>query len=93
MRRADRERVGKMAHEAGLLLQWHFVDAPLEVRRARVASRNAAKGETFVMEVTPEMFEMLEAIYEPPQPAELEGAVLFVNDEKTTQSGAGQRLG
>lgn len=28
------------------------------------------------MEVTPEMFEMLEGIYEPPVPAELEGAVL-----------------
>ena len=49
------------------------------VRRARVANRNTAKGETFVMEVTPEMFEMLETIYEPPAPAELEGAVLSVS--------------
>jgi hypothetical protein len=34
-----------------------------------------------VMEVTPKMFEMLEAIYEPPAPAELEGAVLSVSDD------------
>jgi len=34
-----------------------------------------------VMEVTPEMFEMLEAIYDPPTPAELEGAVLSVSDD------------
>ena len=81
MRRMDRERIRKLAQEAGLSMQWHFVDAPQEVRRARVAERNAAKGETFVMEVTPEMFEMLEAIYEAPVPAELEGAVLSVTDD------------
>jgi hypothetical protein len=34
------------------------------------------------MEVTPEMFEMLEAIYEPPVPAELEGAVLSASDDR-----------
>jgi hypothetical protein len=77
-----------MAQETGLPLQWHFVDAPLEVRRARVASRNAAKSKTFVMEVTPEMFEMLEAIYDPPEPADLESAVLFVNDGETAPAAA-----
>ncbi len=81
MRRADRERIRRIAEEKGLSPQWHFVDAPQEVRRARVANRNTAKGETFVMEVTPEMFEMLEAIYEPPTPAELESAVLSLSDD------------
>lgn len=81
MRRADRDRIRQMAEAKGLSLQWHFVDAPQAVRRARVAERNAARGETFVMEVTPEMFEMLEAIYEPPAPAELEGAVLGGPDD------------
>ncbi len=78
MRRADRERIRKMAQEAGLSMQWHFVDAPQDVRRARVAGRNDTKGETFVREVPPEMFDMLEAIYDAPAPAELEGAVLSV---------------
>ena len=81
MRRVDRARVGQIAREKGLSPQWHFVDAPQEVRRARVADRNASKGATFVMEVTPEMFEMLEGIYEPPVPAELEGAVLSVSHD------------
>jgi predicted kinase len=81
MRRADRDRIRQMAEAKGLSVQWHFVDAPQEVRRARVDGRNAAKGETFVMEVTPQMFQMLEAIYEPPEPAELEGAVLSVSDD------------
>jgi len=80
MRRAERERVGQMAAEQGLPVRWHFVDAPLEVRRARVEGRNAAKGETFVQEVTPQMFAMIEALYEPPTPAELEGAVVSVSD-------------
>jgi predicted kinase len=81
MRRADRDRIRQMAEAKGLSVQWHFVDAPQEVRRARVAGRNAARGETFVMEVTPEMFEMLEGVYEPPEPAELESAVLSVSDD------------
>jgi predicted kinase len=81
MRRADRERIRQIAEAKRLSPQWHFVDAPQEVRRARAAHRNTAKGETFVMEVTPEMFEMLEAIYEPPAPEELEGAVLSVSDD------------
>ena len=76
MRRAHRERIREIAAARGLTPQWHFVDAPQEVRRARVAGRNTAKGETFVMEVTPQMFEMLEGAYDAPAPAELEGAVL-----------------
>lgn len=81
MRRADRDRIRHMAEANGRSLLWHFVDAPQEVRRARVANRNAAKGDTFVTEVTPEMFEMLEGLYEPPAPAELEGALLTVSHD------------
>lgn len=80
MRRADRERIREIAKGAGHRLQWHFVDAPRDVRRARVAGRNVTKGETFVREVTPEMFDLLEGLYEPPGPAELEGAVLGGSD-------------
>ena len=76
MRRADRERIRQMAKANGLSVQWHVVDAPREVRRARVVARNAAKGETFVMEVSPEMFEFLESVYEAPDAAELEGAIV-----------------
>ena len=83
MRRADRERVRKLAQEAGLSMQWHFVDAPQAVRRARIAGRNETKGETFAAEVPPEMFDMFEALYEAPAPAELEGAVLNVSAPKS----------
>src|SRR3954467_5087802 len=33
MSRAHREHIRTMAQEAGLSVQWHFVDAPQEVRR------------------------------------------------------------
>jgi len=63
MRREHRERIRKLAQEAGLSMQWHFVDAPQAVRRARVAGRNETKGETFAREVPPEMFDMIEAAF------------------------------
>jgi predicted kinase len=80
MRRAQRERVRQIAQAQGLSLRWHFVDAPPDVRRARVAGRNTTKGETFAREVPPEMFDLFEGLYEAPAPAELEGAVLGVTD-------------
>jgi predicted kinase len=81
MRREHRERIRKLAEEAGLPVRWHFVDAPQAVRRARVAGRNETRGETFAHAVTPEMFDLIEGLYEAPAPAELEGAVLSVSDQ------------
>ena len=80
MRRADRERIRQMAEAESLSLQWHFVDAPQEVRRAHIAGRNTAKSGTFVAEVTPEMFQILEDFYEAPAPAELDGTVVSVTE-------------
>jgi predicted kinase len=90
MRREHRERIRSLAQEAGLSMQWHFVDAPQEVRRARIAGRNETKGETFAREVPPEMFAMIEAIYEAPAPAELEGAVLSVTDDGAIAAPGGE---
>ncbi|MDB5443684.1 MAG: hypothetical protein JWP73_2060 [Phenylobacterium sp.] len=76
MRRSDRARVREIAEGAGLALQFHFVDAPQEVRRARVAGRNTIRGESFAIEVSPEMFEFIEGVYEAPEPDELTGAIV-----------------
>jgi predicted kinase len=76
MRKADRERVRQIAEGAELPLQWHFVDAPQQVRRARVAGRNTIRGESFAIEVTPDLFDFIEGVYEAPEPAELQGAIL-----------------
>jgi predicted kinase len=79
MRVADRDRVRQIAEATELPLQFHFVDAPQEVRRARVASRNEVRGEGFAIPVSPDMFEFIEGVYEPPQPGELTGAVIGVS--------------
>ncbi|HEX3699631.1 MAG TPA: ATP-binding protein [Phenylobacterium sp.] len=79
MRRSDRARVAEIARGAGLPLRWHFVDAPQAVRRARVAERNTVRGESFAIEVTPDLFEFIEGVYEPPEPAELERAIVSVS--------------
>lgn len=80
MRRADRARVRQIAEGAGLPLQFHFVDAPAEVRRERVSARNVVRGESFAIEVNPEMFDFIEGVYEAPRPEELAGAILGVSD-------------
>ncbi|HXA41137.1 MAG TPA: ATP-binding protein [Phenylobacterium sp.] len=80
MRKADRERVRQIAEATDLPLQWHFVDAPAEVRRARVSGRNVVRGESFAIEVSPDMFDFIEGVYEPPEPAELTGAVMSLSD-------------
>lgn len=80
MRRADRGRVRQIAEGAELPLQWHFVDAPQEIRRARVEGRNQIRGETFAIDVPPEMFDFIEGVYEAPEPAELEGAIVSLSD-------------
>lgn len=76
MRRSDRARVAEIAQAVELPLQFHFVTAPQDVRRARVLERNEVRGETFAIGVTPEMFEFIEGVYEAPDAAELEGAVI-----------------
>lgn len=76
MRVADRERVRQIAEATDLPLQLHFVTASQEVRRARVAERNEIRGENFAIEVSPEMFEFIEGVFEAPGPDELVGAVV-----------------
>jgi predicted kinase len=80
MRRADRARVREIAEATGLPLQFHFVDAPPEARRARVLDRNVVRGEGFAIDVTPDMFDFIEGVYEAPEPAELVGAVISRSD-------------
>ena len=76
MRRSDRARVAQIAEACELPLQFHFVTAPQEVRRARVLDRNEVRGDTFSIEVTPDMFAFIEGVYEPPEADELAGCIV-----------------
>jgi len=70
MRVEDRARFTALARAEGAEVQLHFVTAPLSVRRARVLERNRDKGASFSFEVTPAMFDLMEARFEPPSDPE-----------------------
>lgn len=66
MKNEDRIRIKELADEQGLAMRLHFVNAPLELRQARVLNRNQSRDETFSFEVSPEMFSFMEAQFEYP---------------------------
>ena len=76
MRKVDRKRVADIARACDLPLQFHFITAPQASRRARVMARNEVRGETFAIDVTPEMFDFMEGVYEAPDPDELNGCLI-----------------
>lgn len=73
IRRSERERFYAGVDESGLELTIHVLDAPREVRRARVAERNRRRGATFAMLVPPEVFELASDLWEPLGAAERSG--------------------
>ncbi len=76
MRRTDRQRIVEVAQACDLPLQAHLVTAPKATRLARVLERNEVRGETFAIAVTPEMFDFMEGVYEPPEADELVGCII-----------------
>ena len=58
------------AEAAGYDYELHFVDVPADIRWERVQRRNAEQAETFQFEVTREMFDFIESIWEAPTAAE-----------------------
>ena len=66
MKNEQRERFLQLAESAGVAIQQHFVDAPLEVRKERVMKRNQLRDQNFSFEVTPEMFLFMESQFEYP---------------------------
>lgn len=69
--RAAREAFYQKAAAARLRLELHCLEAPRELRWRRVEARNRERGSTFAMEVTREMFDFVEQMWEPPDDAEL----------------------
>lgn len=65
IQRQARGRFYDRADGSGHDLTIHVVDAPRELRRARVAARNRDQGETFSMVVPPEIFELASDLWEP----------------------------
>jgi predicted kinase len=62
----QRARFAKLAAGAEAELVTYFVTADPDVRRARVRLRNDEKRETFEFEVTDDMFDFMEGVFERP---------------------------
>jgi predicted kinase len=69
----SRARFARLAKDAGLTVQLHLLDVAAEERWRRVQARNAQKGETYQLgfDVTREMFDFVEGLWEPPTEAEM----------------------
>jgi len=70
--RQSRSDFYRRARDAGFELQVHVLEAPRELRRARVARRNAEKGPTFSMVVPEAFFEMASDMWEDPDDIEIQ---------------------
>jgi len=55
----------------GVPVTLHYIDVPRDIRWDRVQQRNTEKGATFALEVTREMFEFIEDLWEAPTEAEM----------------------
>ena len=74
---ASRKTFVGLAQEAGLSVRLHFLDVPLHERWRRVRSRNVDNDnpDRLPFEITREMFDFVETLWEPPTDAELSGSV------------------
>ena len=73
IRRHDRDAFLPELLASGYSTTFYLLDAPREVRRERVLSRNLNQGRTFSMVVPPEVFEMASDFWEPPGDDEFAG--------------------
>lgn len=73
IRRAERERLYERVDVGGHQLHLHLLDAPREVRWARVERRNQERGATFSMEVPPAIFAYASDLWEPVDDDECSG--------------------
>lgn len=68
---ATRRKYAGLAQDAGLTVRLHYLDVPAEERWRRVERRNANPGRELSMTITRPMFDYVEKMWEPPDPAEL----------------------
>lgn len=73
----QRNIIRDKAVNAGVGFELYYINATRETRWARVFDRNKTQGETYSLEVTPEMFEMTESFFKPPVGDELTEAIII----------------
>ncbi|MEO1918793.1 MAG: AAA family ATPase [Paracoccaceae bacterium] len=69
--RIERNIFVNWAEEHGISVQLYFRDVPTDVRWQRVQKRNAEQAETFQFEVTRDMFDFIESMWQAPDNEEM----------------------
>ena len=69
--RAERAAFAGWARGLDLTVRLHHVDLPADLRWRRVEERNAERGAAYAFAVTREMFDFMEAMWEPPDDEEM----------------------
>lgn len=72
-RRDHRDRFRARASQTAASIKMHYLDVPRDVRKARVAARNA---QAHAYQVSEAMFDWMEQWFEPPSDDELYGAMI-----------------
>jgi predicted kinase len=67
-----RQRYASLVRDSQFSAKLHFLDVDASVRWKRVQLRNENQDKTFQMEITRNMFDYIETIWEPPSKDELE---------------------
>jgi predicted kinase len=70
-RREHRQEFSSLIKASGFSAKMHVLDIDASVRWERVQSRNSNPGKTFSMEITRDMFDYIEGIWERPSQAEM----------------------
>ena len=80
VQQADRLDFYKRVDDAGFDLAVYVLDTPEEIRRKRVKVRNRLRTETYRMEVTDEVFNLANSMWQPPDETEIRvREIEFVN--------------
>ncbi|MGB0386603.1 MAG: AAA family ATPase [Ardenticatenaceae bacterium] len=84
--KALRQKQRGIAKQSGYEHQIYYIELDRETRRERVLKRNQEKGKTFSFEVTEEMFDFVEGMFEPPDSDELRECVIVrMTDQRQTK--------
>lgn len=71
LQRAHRQKFYDLAKTYGFDVETHMIEVDKAIRWQRVEKRNVEKGETFSAEVTKDMFEFCETLFERPEKEEM----------------------
>ena len=72
----QRDAVREKAKQHKVPFQLHYINAPVALRKQRVIERNENQGETYSLDVTPEIFAHIEGFFIAPDGEELEDAIV-----------------